>query len=50
MDKLIELIDNTRKTAFGRADMRIFSDYDIHQKIKHLNTSQKPKSNIHNSY
>ena len=29
MDKLIELIDNTRKTAFGSADFRIINFNDI---------------------
>ena len=34
MDKLIELIDNTRKTAFGSADFRIISFNDILQRLK----------------
>lgn len=29
VDKLIELIDNTRKTAFGSADFRIINFNDI---------------------
>lgn len=34
MDKLIELIDNTRKTAFGSADFRIINFNDILQRLK----------------
>lgn len=42
MDKLIELIDNTRKTAFGSADFRIISFNDILQRLKKLKTMQLP--------
>ena len=34
MDKLIELIDNTRRTAFGSADFRIINFNDILQRLK----------------
>ncbi len=42
MDKLIELIDNTRKTAFGRADFRIITYNEIQQRMKKLKTMQLP--------
>lgn len=42
MDKLIELIDNTRKTAFGSADFRIINFNDILQRLKKLKTLQLP--------
>lgn len=42
MDKLIELIDNTRKAAFGSADFRIISFNDILQRLKKLKTMQLP--------
>ena len=42
VDELIELIDNTRKTAFGSADFQIISFNDILQRLKKLKTMQLP--------
>lgn len=38
VDELIELIDNTRKTAFGSADFRIISFNDILLRLEKLKT------------
>ena len=42
MDKLIELIDNTRRTAFGSADFLIVNFNDILKRLKKLKTMQLP--------